>query len=172
MPLLPDLPVASLNCPHKVLAECINGINSIAEISTPSRINVTGCNWKDFQGRINDIGCKIAPAGVVTAIKEFFHLNCKKWFCPSYIEDIMLLGHLSINWNLWHWLQSSKINPTQRKMSGKGRHEEDKSRDSEIEWPIVFVSCSSSAIHLLHGIIIQILNIILREYYHPNWEFG
>ena len=54
----PDLPVASLNCPHKVLAECINGINSIAEISTPSRINVTGCNWKDFQGRINDIGCK------------------------------------------------------------------------------------------------------------------
>ena len=58
VPLLPDLPVASLNCSHKVLAECINGINSIAEISTPSRINVTGCNWKDFQGRINDIGCK------------------------------------------------------------------------------------------------------------------
>ena len=57
-------------------------------------------------------------------------------------------------------------------MSGKGRHEEDKSRDSEIEWPIVFVSCSSSAIHLLHGIIIQILNIILREYYHPNCQYN
>ena len=47
-------------------------------------------------------------------------------------------------------------------MSGKVRNEKDKSRDSEIKWPIVFVSCSFSAIHLLHAIIIQIVNIILR----------
>ena len=47
-------------------------------------------------------------------------------------------------------------------MSGKVRNEEDKSRDSEIKWQIVFVSCSCSAIHLLRAIIIQIVNIILR----------
>ena len=47
-------------------------------------------------------------------------------------------------------------------MSGKGRNEKDKSRDSEIKWQIVFVSCSCSAIHLLRAIIIQIVNIILR----------
>ena len=47
-------------------------------------------------------------------------------------------------------------------MSGKVRNEEDKSRDSEIKWQIVFVSCSFSAIHLLRAIIIQIVNIILH----------